>query len=125
MIAADTSVWIDYSKEIENRSTHLLEGGLRHQSLVIPTPVLYEVLSGPKITSQMKDLFCRLPRIDLTLGTWERAAQTRQTLLRKNLRARSMDCLIAQVCMDHQVPLITMDGDFRHFTRFGLKLGGF
>jgi predicted nucleic acid-binding protein len=30
--------------------------------------------------------------------------------------------LIAQSCLDHDIPLITYDHDFRHFVRVGLKL---
>jgi predicted nucleic acid-binding protein len=33
------------------------------------------------------------------------------------------DALIAQSCIDHDVPLITRDTDFRHFAKHcGLKL---
>jgi predicted nucleic acid-binding protein len=33
------------------------------------------------------------------------------------------DVLVAQSCLDHKVPLITRDRDFRHFARLaGLKL---
>jgi len=33
------------------------------------------------------------------------------------------DTLIAQICIDHDVPLITRDKDFRHFAKHGLRLG--
>ena len=32
------------------------------------------------------------------------------------------DTLIAQCCMDSDVPLITVDADFRHFVSRGLRL---
>jgi predicted nucleic acid-binding protein len=35
--------------------------------------------------------------------------------LAKGLKARLADTLIAQSCLDHGVPLITHDTDFRHF----------
>jgi predicted nucleic acid-binding protein len=32
------------------------------------------------------------------------------------------DTLIAQACLDHEVPLVTRDPDFRHFRTAGLRL---
>jgi hypothetical protein len=44
-------------------------------------------------------------------------------LLLKGLKARLADALIAQCCIDADVPLIARDSDFRHFKRWcGLKL---
>jgi predicted nucleic acid-binding protein len=41
----------------------------------------------------------------------------------KRLKAKVADTLIAQSCIDHDVALITRDGDFRHFAKHcGLKL---
>jgi predicted nucleic acid-binding protein len=38
-------------------------------------------------------------------------------------KAKLADTLIAQLCIDHEVPLITRDRDFSHFQKFcGLKL---
>jgi predicted nucleic acid-binding protein len=33
---------------------------------------------------------------------------------------RLADTLIAQSCIDHHVPLITRDVDFRHFAKLGM-----
>ena len=40
----------------------------------------------------------------------------------KGLKAGLADALIAQSCIDHNVPLVTHDRDFRHFVKAGLKL---
>jgi predicted nucleic acid-binding protein len=41
----------------------------------------------------------------------------------KELKAKLADTLIAQLCIDHEVPLITRDRDISHFQKFcGLKL---
>jgi predicted nucleic acid-binding protein len=37
-------------------------------------------------------------------------------------KAKLADTLIAQSCLDHDVPLITRDGDFRHFVALGLRV---
>jgi predicted nucleic acid-binding protein len=56
-------------------------------------------------------------------GYWIRAAEARSKLLAHRLRARLPDALIAQSCLDHDLPLITRDRDFRHFVEHcGLRL---
>jgi predicted nucleic acid-binding protein len=122
MIAADTSAWIDYAKGLNTSAAALLELALSDGILCMPSPVLFEVLSGPGITKDAAENIRQLPKLELNGGFWERAGEMRRMLLARNLRARAMDCLIAQNCLDHEVPLIAADQDFRHFTSFGLKL---
>lgn len=45
----------------------------------------------------------------------------RATIIRAKLKANLADSLIAQGCIDHDLPLITYDGDF-DFVDLGLKL---
>ena len=52
----------------------------------------------------------------------DKSGETRQKILKRGLKARSLDYLIAQNCIDHGVALIASDQDYRHFTKFGLKL---
>jgi predicted nucleic acid-binding protein len=122
MIAADTSAWIDYSKGVHSKHANALQAALEQGSLVIPPVVLVEILSGPGISPQVESFILAIPRLELTPGYWERTAQMRRSLLKKEKKARLGDCLIAQSCIDHEVPLIAGDHDFRHFARFGLRL---
>ena len=50
-----------------------------------------------------------LPLFELTSGHWERAGRLRAKLVAAGRRAPLSDTLIAQVCLDHDVPLITRD----------------
>ncbi len=122
MIAADTSAWIDFAKGIASSGARKLELCLFNDNLVMPLPVLHELLSGPGMTKDVEACVKAIPRLELDAEFWERAAKTRRKLLSKGLKARAMDCLIAQSCIDHGTPLIANDGDFRHFIKSGLKL---
>lgn len=124
MTAADTSAWIDFSRGGVTAAASRLERVLDEGTLVIPEPVLFEVLSGPGITSEAEQALTTIPRIEALSGMWERAGKMRRRLLKKKSRARAMDCLIAQVCIDHGVPLIASDSDFKKFKKFGLVLVG-
>jgi predicted nucleic acid-binding protein len=122
MIAADTSAWIDYSKGVESTRSKHLEAALADGILVIPTPVLFEILSAPGLTSEAESFILNLPKLEGSAGYWERAGLIRRGLLKKGLKARSMDCLIAQICIDHDLSLIAADLDYRHFVRHGLRI---
>ncbi len=121
MIAADTSAWIDFGKGADSTAGRRLEEALLQGTLVMPAPVLFELLSAPGLTRAFAQHLRELPRIDSQDGYWERAAELRRAVLAKGLKARAMDCLIAQVCIDEDVALIAADRDFRHFKSFGLK----
>ena len=58
-----------------------------------------------------------LPVLFLSSGFWSRAGVLRAKILAKKLKARLADALIAQVCIDHNIPLITRDNDFRHYVK--------
>ena len=95
MIAADTSAWIDHYKGIDSEYAIHLQNALASDVLVMPEPVLFEVLSAPKLSQKTANEFLRLPRLELIPGFWERAARLRRDPLKKDMKARGMDCLIA------------------------------
>jgi predicted nucleic acid-binding protein len=69
-----------------------------------------------------KALFQELPLLEPTPGFWERAGLLRASIVARRHKARLADTLIAQTCIDHGVPLVTRDLDFRHFVGAGLTL---
>ena len=123
MIAADTSTVIAYFQGDPGRDVDLLDVALDSAGLVLPPIVLTELLSGPGIRSDFADFIRIIPMLEIRTGYWERAAATRARILSKQRRARLADTLISQSCIDHDMPLITRDRDFRHFAEFaGLRL---
>ncbi|MBT8468026.1 MAG: PIN domain-containing protein, partial [Deltaproteobacteria bacterium] len=52
-------------------------------------------------------------------GYWDRAGRLRAKLIAQRRRARLADSLIAQVCIDYEVRLVTRDDDFLHFSKLG------
>ncbi len=122
-IAVDTSVLIAFiegdSGEDVDALRRLLPGG----DLVLPPAVLTEALSEPELPPHIRATVLGLPKLEILEDYWVRAADSRARLLSRGLRARLPDALIAQSCIDHRVPLITRDRDFRHFAEHcGLTL---
>jgi len=79
--------------------------------------VLAELLSDPDLPKGVAALFRQIPLLAVTDGYWERAGSLRARSIEHGRRAPLADALIAQSCLDHGVPLVTRDADFRHIAR--------
>jgi predicted nucleic acid-binding protein len=84
--------------------------------------VVSELLSNPLLPSAARRLIEMMPRLDLHDGYWIRAGILRAQFKALRRKANLADVLIAQSCIDHDIPLITYDRDFRHFRDAGLIL---
>jgi hypothetical protein len=115
VIAADTSTWIAFLQGEAGRDVDLLDKALGDRQVLMPPVVLTEVLSDPKLPSEVAQTFLALPLIDTEPGYWQRAAALRAGVPAKRRKARLGDALIAQSCIDAGVPLLTRDRDFRAF----------
>jgi predicted nucleic acid-binding protein len=83
--------------------------------LMVPV-VLTELLSDPKLSLEVAATLSEVPLIEIAPGYWQRAGALRAKVLSKRRKARLGDALIAQICIDRRIPLITRDRDFRAFT---------
>jgi predicted nucleic acid-binding protein len=124
MIAADTSTWIAYLQGAGGDDVDLLDQALEQRLVGLPSPVLTELLSDPGLESSVASNLLEMPLLEPGPGFWERAGRLRATVLSRQRKARLGDALIAQLCLDHGVQLITRDRDFRAFqVAAGLDLG--
>ena len=123
MIAADTSALSAFLKGESGEDLDRLFEALRSGNLCVPPVVVAELLSDPRAGSTLQEPLANIELLDISEGYWQRAGETRRSLLAKGLKAKLADTLVAQSCIDHDVALITRDGDFRHFAQYcGLKL---
>ncbi|MBI4211230.1 MAG: PIN domain-containing protein [Deltaproteobacteria bacterium] len=119
MIAIDTSSFVAYLSGDNGEDVLAVDLALGDQQAVLPPVVLTELLSDPHLSPSISELFTSLPLLELTPGFWERAGTLRSKILKKGLKARIADALIAQACIDHEIALISRDADFRHYVRWG------
>lgn len=123
MIAADTSTLIAFLAGEQAQDTSLVEAAVESKNLVLSPPVVSELLSFPQPLEAARALVRAAPMLDLEPGFWERAADSRRTLLRLGRKCRLADALVAQTCIDAGVPLIARDRDFQAFAdHCGLQL---
>jgi predicted nucleic acid-binding protein len=117
MITADTSTWVAFLNGAAGNDVLLLKKALQDHQLTMLPVVLTELLSDPNLPPDVAASLTDLPLIDLEPGFWQRAAALRSRVLAKRRRARLADSLIAQLCLDAAIPLITRDHDFRAFAQ--------
>ena len=123
MFCADTSCWIPYLAGESGSDVQLIDANLSQQSLVMCPVVLTELFSDPLRSEEAKKALLVIPMLDLKPEFWQRAGLTRTTLLKQKFKPKLADTLIAQVCIDHNIPLHTRDTDFRPFAKHvGLQL---
>jgi predicted nucleic acid-binding protein len=121
-IALDTSVLslsLDGSDHARGEDVAaLISEGRAYLSPVVAT----EILSRPHLDEDLIQVLQSLPLLEIQKDYWYRAGLLRAQVKRDGLKANLADTLIAQSCIDHDIPLITYDRDFRHFVRAGLTL---
>lgn len=117
MIAVDTSSFVAYLSGSKGRDVDAIDKALINKQVVLPPVVLTELLSDSKLTTKLLNIILEIPVLSLYEGFWERAGYLRAKIISKGHKARLADSLIAQICIDNGVPLITRDKDFRHFSK--------
>jgi predicted nucleic acid-binding protein len=115
MIAADTSTWVAFLEGSTGEDTTLLDNALGDRQILMVPVVLTELLSDPKLPSEVAKTLAEVPLIEIESGYWERAGVLRGKVIAKRRKARLGDALIAQNCIDRGIPLLTRDRDFRAF----------
>lgn len=118
MIAVDTSSFIAYLQGDDAKDVKWIEEALSSHALVLPPVVFSEIISDASLPLKLIESITQLPLLSISAQFWYRAGSMRAKLLTKKLKARLADTLIAQSCIDHDVPLITRDNDFRHYEKY-------
>lgn len=123
MIAADSSVVIPLLHDHEAETNDLLYEQLCSGNVILPPVVVAELLSYPELKTKHRHRIEGISCLAITDGYWQRAGLMRAKLIKKKLSPKLPDTLIAQSCIDHDVPLLTRDTGFKIFAKHaGLKL---
>ncbi|MFZ0256548.1 MAG: PIN domain nuclease [Gammaproteobacteria bacterium] len=119
MYLIDTSVWIDYFRQIQNKPVALLENILaQNWPYGITSVIFQEVLQGAASTKGFTKLQTYLATQRFYHATdpvqsYRHAARIYFRCRRKGITIRStIDCLIAQISIEHGLALIHNDSDF-------------
>jgi predicted nucleic acid-binding protein len=126
----DTSVWsLALRRDEPPAAAEVLElvRAIETGETILTTGlVLQELLqgfSGPKARTQILDRFSALPLIAPDREDHIAAAELRNRSRRAGIQIGTIDALLAQLCLRHDVTMLSTDNDFQHVARMcGLKL---
>lgn len=118
-ILVDTSVWslaLRRDAETSEPEVLALKDALLGDEVVVTTGlVLQELLqgfSGPKAQTQIVQRFTALPLIQPDREDHVAAAGVRNACRRAGVQIGTIDALLAQLCIRHELTLLTTDKDF-------------
>ena len=126
----DTSVW---SLALRRNSpsavaevqalTRAIEAG---ETIVTTGLVLQEILqgfSGPKASAEILDRFSAVPLLAPDRDDHIQAADLRNCCRRAGIQIGTIDALLAELCIRHDLTMLSTDNDFKHVaSRCPLKL---
>jgi predicted nucleic acid-binding protein len=121
MYLVDTSVWIDYLKGRDTEQVRFVDQLLNNPLAIGITDVIYmEILQGASDQDAFDQFrryfsgqrFYRFPDPEVSHAA---AAQIYFDCRRKGITVRStLDCLIAQCAVEHELILLHHDNDFKY-----------
>ncbi|MBW3670907.1 MAG: PIN domain-containing protein [Acidobacteria bacterium] len=119
MILVDTSVWIDIFRD--RRKGDLFRQKARGRDLVLCRFTQLELLQGARDVREwavLADYLDTQTYLEMKNDSWARAAKLYFDLRRRAFTIRStIDCCIAQIAIEHDVPLLHRDRDFQKIAR--------
>lgn len=119
MITPDTSTLIAFFAGDSGRDVDGFTRALEEELIILTPPVLAEILSDPNLPKKHETAILSLPLVSvLKEDYWQNVGKLRRSVLKQRMKARLADCLIAQVCLDHHLSLITRDKDFLAIARY-------
>jgi predicted nucleic acid-binding protein len=117
-------VWIaSYQGDDTREDVQTLRLAMRFGLTALAPPVLAELLSDPGLPASDRELIAGVPLLRFNPGFWVRTGLMRAMLFKRGYKPKLTDTVIAQLCIDYEIPLLTRDRDFTPFAKHaGLAL---
>ena len=117
MILVDSSVWIDFFAGRKTKATSYVIKSIEESSdLCTCGLILTEVLQGirsDKEYENVKEILSDLIYLPISKNTFIHASSIYRSLRKSGKTIRSpIDCIIATICLEHEIMLLHNDKDF-------------
>lgn len=123
-VLVDTSVWslaLRRDRQDGEPSVDFLADALQREGSIFTTGLILQELlqgfSGPKARMQILERFTPLPFIVPQREDHIAAADLRNECRRSGLQIGTIDALLAQLCIRHELTMLSTDRDFEHLAR--------
>ena len=122
MVLVDTTTWIDFFHGISKSHVEILEEHIKNdEDICVCGVILTEVLQGIRHDTdylKTKDYFDALTFLPMTKATFILSSELYRSLRRKGVTSRKpVDCMIASVAIEYDLPLLHNDRDFSLIAR--------
>ena len=121
----DTSAWslaLRRDTQPDHAAVAILRRALLDGDTIVTTGIVLQELlqgfNGPRDRTRIVERLQALPFLNPTRETYILAAVLRNTCRRGGVQIGTIDALIAQLCIEHDLTLLTTDKDFVHAARF-------
>ena len=124
MILVDTSAWIGFFRD-QAPVAEILDRILEDDEAAICGPILTELrrgLVGAAERRKTLPLLSACHPLSQPQNLWNEAGELGYALARKGITVKSLDLLIACHALVHDVPILTLDKDFRLMAGAGVGL---
>lgn len=123
MILVDTSVYIDFFAGKKTRTTDILIRSIDEAAdLCTCGLIMTEILQGirnDKEYDRIKRILSDLIYLPITKEMFVHASSMYRTIRKSGRTIRSpIDCIIASVCLEHEIELLHNDKDFNIISQF-------
>ena len=123
-LLVDTSVWslaLRRDGDVESAHVRALKRALHGAETVVTTGfVLQELLqgfTGPKVKARIIGRFAALPLIQPDRQDHMGAAEARNSCRRRGVQVGTIDAVLIQLCVRHDLTLLSCDNDFVYAAR--------
>jgi predicted nucleic acid-binding protein len=117
----DTSVWsLAFRRDRPSAAPEVqaLTGAIERGELILTTGLVFQELlqgfSGPKDQTQILDRFAAIPLVVPDRTDHIEAGALRNRCRRAGIQAGTIDSLLAQLCLRHDLTMLSADDDFHH-----------
>lgn len=121
----DTSAWslaLRRDTQSEHAAVAILRRALLDGDTIVTTGIVIQELlqgfNGAKDQARIIDRLQVLPLLNPARETHIQAAMLRNACRRNGVQIGTIDALIAQLCIEHDLALLTADNDFVNAARF-------
>ncbi len=120
-VLVDTSVWISFFRRpdevVSNKLKHLLRNGTPAYTGLIATELLRGAKSKKELTA-LDELFRSIEYFETREEYFERAGVLGRMLSQKGITIATVDLIIAQIALENNAALFTLDAHFKLLARY-------
>ncbi|MGI8910227.1 MAG: type II toxin-antitoxin system VapC family toxin [Rubrobacteraceae bacterium] len=118
LVLIDSSAWIEYLRLGRGAASDAVDGLLQEDRAALCGIVELEIFQGlrPRERGRVSELFSALPYLETGRIDYVTAGERLGDLRRRGVTIPAADCLIAVLCLRHDLSLLTLDVHFDHLS---------